>query len=68
MSLALRPNAIFDLVILGNLEAMRTGDRYLEVDMNRLFSGKHANYDECEETRRAAYIEQQVSYHVYLCR
>ncbi len=48
------------LVILGNLEAMRTGDRYLEVDMNRLFSGKHANYDECEETRRAAYIEQQV--------
>ncbi len=48
------------MVILGNLEAMRTGDRYLEVDMNRLFSGKHANYDECEETRRAAFIEQKV--------
>ncbi|PNI05735.1 succinylglutamate desuccinylase [Vibrio diazotrophicus] len=48
------------LVILGNLEAMRTGDRYLEVDMNRLFSGKHANYEACEETRRAQVIEQQV--------
>jgi len=48
------------LVILGNLGAMRTGDRYLEVDMNRLFSGKHKNYDECEETRRVELIEQQV--------
>ncbi|MFV0449161.1 MAG: succinylglutamate desuccinylase [Vibrio sp.] len=48
------------LVILGNLEAMRSGDRYLEVDMNRLFSGKHANYQACEETRRAQFIEQQL--------
>lgn len=48
------------MIILGNLEAMRAGERYLDVDMNRLFSGKHANYDECAETRRAAYIEQRV--------
>ncbi len=48
------------MVILGNLEAMRCNERYLLVDMNRLFSGKHVNYPECEETHRAAYLEQLV--------
>lgn len=49
------------LVILGNLPALRRGERYLDVDMNRLFSGKHHNYEPCDETRRAALIETLVS-------
>ena len=45
------------LVIIGNVEAMRKGKRYLEIDMNRLFNGEHANHQNCYETQRAQQLE-----------
>jgi succinylglutamate desuccinylase len=46
------------LVILGNLAAMRVDKRFIDVDLNRLFSGKYHQYDAGEDTRRAALLEQ----------
>jgi succinylglutamate desuccinylase len=48
------------LVVFGNMPAIEQDKRYFEVDLNRLFNGKHRNYPECAETRRAAEIEQVV--------
>jgi succinylglutamate desuccinylase len=45
------------LVILGNIEAMRAGDRYIDDDLNRLFSGRHASLRESREALRAAELE-----------
>jgi len=45
------------LVIIGNVEAMREGKRYLQVDMNRLFNGNHKNHQEGYETQRAKQLE-----------
>ena len=45
------------LVIIGNIEAMQKGKRYLKVDMNRLFNGEHANHQDCYETQRAQQLE-----------
>ncbi|TEW54148.1 succinylglutamate desuccinylase [Psychromonas sp. RZ22] len=49
------------MIILGNLEAMRQGKRYLDIDMNRLFSGHFSCYDSNVETRRAATLQQVVA-------
>ena len=49
------------LVILGNLDAMRRGERYVNIDLNRLFSGHYARYKDCSETQRAATLQQVVS-------
>ncbi len=49
------------MVILGNLPAMRSGKRYQQLDMNRLFSAQHAKHPSCYETERAAQLEQLVS-------
>ena len=49
------------MVILGNLEAMRQSERYLQVDMNRLFSDHHLQYEPCYETQRAATLQKVVS-------
>ena len=46
------PLAARVLVILGNIGAMRAADRYLDDDLNRLFSGRHARF--AEEPRSAA--------------
>jgi len=46
------------LVIMGNLEAMRQGKRYLTIDMNRLFSGHHQTHPLCYETQRADALEK----------
>jgi len=46
------------LVIIGNLEAMRQGKRYLNIDMNRLFSGNHQDHPTCYETQRAQALEK----------
>ncbi|CAM3880854.1 Succinylglutamate desuccinylase [Vibrio aerogenes CECT 7868] len=46
------------LVILGNLAAMKTDQRFIDVDLNRLFSGQHRSYEAGEDTRRAALLEQ----------
>lgn len=49
------------LVLLGNLDALATGERYLDYDMNRLFNGAHAKQPEAREAKRAAELEQLAS-------
>ncbi|WP_261513554.1 succinylglutamate desuccinylase [Burkholderia multivorans] len=45
------------LVVLGNVPAMRAGERYLDDDLNRLFSGRHAQLPASREAPRAAQLE-----------
>ncbi|KUZ09714.1 succinylglutamate desuccinylase [Burkholderia diffusa] len=45
------------LVVLGNVPAMRGGERYLDDDLNRLFSGRHAQVPASREAPRAAQLE-----------
>ncbi|MDW9243559.1 succinylglutamate desuccinylase [Burkholderia cepacia] len=45
------------LVVLGNVPAMRAGERYLDDDLNRLFSGRHAQVPASREAPRAAQLE-----------
>ena len=52
------PLKVHLLVIIGNLEAMRKGQRYLEIDMNRLFSGNYNRHQDCYETQRAQQLEK----------
>lgn len=49
------------LVLLGNLEALAAGERYLDYDMNRLFNGAHARHPDTREAERAARMEQQAA-------
>lgn len=49
------------MVILGNLEAMRIGERYLDIDLNRLFSQAYIKHPPSMETKRAAKLEALVS-------
>jgi len=46
------------LVIIGNLEAMRQGQRYLTIDMNRLFSDHYLQHGSCYETQRAQQLQE----------
>jgi succinylglutamate desuccinylase len=46
------------LVILGNVEAMRSACRYVDDDLNRLFSGRHAQVAQSQEAPRAAALER----------
>jgi succinylglutamate desuccinylase len=46
------------LVILGNVEAMCAACRYLDDDLNRLFSGRHAQVPHSHEAPRAAALER----------
>ena len=46
------------LVILGNVEAMRGACRYVDDDLNRLFSGRHAQVSLSQEAPRAAALER----------
>lgn len=54
------PLAARVLVIFGNPDAMRVHRRYLDYDMNRLFSGKHTEYSDHAEGRRARLLERLV--------
>jgi len=45
------------LVVLGNAGAMRAGVRYIDDDLNRLFSGRHASLPQSVEAPRAAELE-----------
>ncbi len=45
------------LVVLDNPAAMRAGERYLDDDLNRLFSGRHAQHATSREAPRAARLE-----------
>lgn len=49
------------LVMLGNIDAVKSGERYLELDLNRLFSGQHAKFPDGAETQRAKQLEEVVS-------
>ncbi|PFH26609.1 MULTISPECIES: succinylglutamate desuccinylase [Burkholderia] len=45
------------LVVLGNVPAMRAGERYLDDDLNRLFGGRHAQVPASREAPRAVQLE-----------
>lgn len=45
------------MLMLGNPAAMRNGERYNDIDLNRLFSQHHQNYPICAETLRAQRLE-----------
>ena len=45
------------LLLLGNPPAMRSGARFVDYDMNRLFNGAHAKQPQTAEARRAAELE-----------
>lgn len=45
------------LVVLGNIDAMRAGRRYIDDDLNRLFCARHAHSATSREVVRAALIE-----------
>ncbi len=49
------------LVIFGNPAALRTGKRYLQADLNRMFGGRWRQFPQCDETARAALLEETVS-------
>ncbi|MFH5252628.1 succinylglutamate desuccinylase [Burkholderia semiarida] len=49
------------LVVLGNVPAMRAGERYLDDDLNRLFGGRHAQVPASREAPRAARLEAAAS-------
>ncbi len=44
-------------VVLGNVPAMRTGSRYLDDDLNRLFCGRHEQLTQSREAPRARALE-----------
>jgi succinylglutamate desuccinylase len=46
------------LVVLGNVAAMRAACRYIDDDLNRLFSGRHAQVPRSVEAPRAALLER----------
>ncbi len=46
------------LVVLGNVEAMRASCRYIDDDLNRLFSGRHQQVPQSHEAPRAAALER----------
>jgi len=46
------------LVVLGNVGAMRAGERYLDDDLNRLFGGRHEHVPASREAPRAAVLER----------
>ncbi|HEY4350156.1 MAG TPA: succinylglutamate desuccinylase [Paraburkholderia sp.] len=46
------------LVVLGNVAAMRAACRYIDDDLNRLFSGRHAQLPTSKEAPRAAALER----------
>lgn len=50
------------LIIFGNIPAITCGKRYINVDMNRLFNGRHQHYAYSTEALRAKQLEQAVSH------
>lgn len=46
------------LIALGNPAALRADCRYIVNDVNRLFGGRWRSYPHCDETERAARLEQ----------
>ncbi|MBB5189342.1 succinylglutamate desuccinylase [Silvimonas terrae] len=55
------PLAVRVLVLFGNAPAMSAGKRYLDDDLNRLFSGAHRELPQSAESPRAAALEHAVA-------
>ena len=49
------------MLILGNPVAIRSGQRYVENDMNRMFCGAYQQFSETFEAKRVAELEQLVA-------
>lgn len=50
------------LIIFGNIKAMREGTRFVENNLNRMFSGEYKKYDiDDYEPKRAKEIEESIS-------
>lgn len=50
------------LLILGNIKAIRTGERFKDYDINRIFCGGYQHIDQNDETLRAEKLEHVVNY------
>ena len=48
------------LIVFGNIHAINQGQRYIDVDMNRLFNGRLENYPKIDEKSRVLVIEKAV--------
>nr|WP_310617011.1 succinylglutamate desuccinylase [Pantoea cypripedii] len=53
-----KPLAVRLLVLLGNPQALRSGKRYQQYDINRLFGGRWQQVSDVAEARRAMRLEQ----------
>ena len=49
------------LIVFGNPDAMRAGQRYLDNDMNRMFCGAYQQLEPLKETLRAKQLEQLIT-------
>lgn len=56
------PLAVRLLVILGNPAAMRSGRRFIDEDLNRLFAGRRQGRDDTGEAARAVQIEHALDH------
>ncbi|GAM19400.1 hypothetical protein SAMD00019534_025750 [Acytostelium subglobosum LB1] len=54
------PLAVRMLAIIGNPMAVRSDQRYIKADMNRMFGGRHSKFEPSEETARAQLLESVV--------
>lgn len=50
------------LIVFGNPDAIRAGQRYLDNDMNRMFCGAHQQLEPLKETLRAKQLEQLITH------
>lgn len=50
------------LLVLGHPVALKSGERYIDFDMNRLFAGAHRQYPDAQEALRAAEIERTAAH------
>lgn len=63
-----KPLAVRLLVLLGNPAALRSGTRYQQYDINRLFSGRWQRVSELPEAQRALQLEQALENFWRKCR
>lgn len=63
-----RSLAVRLLVVLGNPAALRSGKRYQQYDLNRLFSGRWQRVSELAEAQRALQLEQALETFWRTCR
>jgi succinylglutamate desuccinylase len=62
-----KPLAVRLLVLLGNPQALRSGKRYQQYDINRLFGGRWQQVSDVAEARRAMRLEQALETFWHTC-